>query len=221
MLAGMKTLLCGLALASLAIAPVTSEAISLGADSVFTPSVGSTSPCTLCVDVRAGFLLTNNSATGGNISQVVIDMTSAASPLVKFGGAAGLAPNLGFQALVGGTATGFTGASVTDKMLTLNFTGFDPGDVLGFSFAVDIDDSSRTVTASEFAGSTLKVIFGGLGSYYDAFEPILNSTLAKASVRGDTQKVPEASSLLLVCASLLVAGLFSWKRLSAGVLRLR
>jgi PEP-CTERM motif-containing protein len=200
----MKKTLSALALVALAFAPFTAEAISLGAESVFTPSVGG---CVLiCLDAPAGFLLTNNSAIGGNITQVTIDMSTAASTSAVFGGSAGLTPNMGFQSLTGASDTGFTSASVTSKIITLNFAGFDPGDVLGFSFVVDIDDNTRTVTAAEFAGSTLKVVFGSLGTYTGAFQPVLYDVIAKAEVYGTT-RVPEPGSLVLVGVSLLV---FVW-----------
>jgi hypothetical protein len=208
----MKKALYAIALAALAFAPFTAEAISLGAESVFTPSVGG---CVLiCLDAPAGFLLTNNSAAGGNISQVVIDMTTAASSSAVFGGKSGLAPNMGFQSLTGASATGFTGASVENKIITLNFAGFDPGDVLGFSFVVDIDDNTRTVTATEFAGSTLKVVFGSLATLTGAFQPVLYDTIAKASVQGST-RVPEPGSLVLVAVSLLALAWFGRKRVPA------
>jgi len=212
----MTKALCALALAVLAFAPFTAEAISLGAESVFTPSAGG---CigSFCLDAPAGFLLTNNSAAGGNISQVVIDMSTAASSSAVFGGKSGLAPNMGFQSLTGASATGFINASVTNKVITLNFAGFDPGDVLGFSFVVDIDDANRTVTASEFAGSTFKVVFGGLATLTGAFQPVLYDTIAKAEVYGSyTTRVPEPGSFVLVAVSLLALVWLGRKRVPAG-----
>jgi hypothetical protein len=212
----MRRALCAIALAALAFAPFTAEAISLGAESVFTPSVGG---CVLiCLDAPAGFLLTNNSAAGGNISQVVIDMTTAASASAVFGGKSGLAPNMGFQSLTGASATGFTGASVENKIITLNFAGFDPGDVLGFSFVVDIDDANRTVTAAEFAGSTFKVVFGSLATLTGAFQPVLFDTIAKAEVYGSyTTRVPEPGSFVLVAVSLLALVWLGRKRVPAAL----
>jgi hypothetical protein len=211
----MKKALCAIALAALAFAPFTAEAISLGAESVFTPSVGG---CVLiCLDAPAGFLLTNSSAVGGNISQVVIDMTTAASSSAVFGGKSGLAPNMGFQSVIGASDTGFINAVVTNnKIITLNFAGFDPGDVLGFSFVVDIDDATRTVTAAEFAGSTLKVVFGGLATLTGAFQPVLFDTIAKAQVSGST-RVPEPASLVLVGVSLLALVWLGRKRVPAAL----
>jgi hypothetical protein len=211
----MKKALCAIALAALAFAPFTAEAISLGAESVFTPSVGGCAGL-LCVDAPAGFLLTNSSAAGGNISQVVIDMTTAASSSAVFGGKSGLAPNMGFQSLTGASATGFINATVQNKIITLNFAGFDPGDVLGFSFVVDIDDNTRTVTAAEFAGSTLKVVFGGLATLTGAFQPVLYDTIAKASVSGST-RVPEPGSFVLVGVSLLALVWLGRKRVSTAL----
>ena len=210
----MKKALSALALAALAFAPFTAEALSLGAESVFTPSVGG---CLWgCVDASASFLITNNSTAGGNISQVVIDMSTAASTSAVFGGKSGLAPNDGFQSLIGAGATGFTSYSVTDKIITLNFAGFDPGDVLGFSFMVDIDDSNRTVTAAEFAGSTFKVVFGSLGTYTVAFQPVLFDVIAKAEVYGTT-RVPEPGSFVLVGVGLLTLVWLGRKRVAASL----
>src|SRR5262245_18773393 len=208
----MKKALCTIALAALAFAPFTAEAISLGAESVFTPSVGG---CGLiCLDAPAGFLVTNNSSAGGNITQVIIDMSTAASSSAVFSGKAGLAPNMGFQSLIGASDTGFTGATVASKLITLSFSGFDPGDVLGFSFIVDIDDNTRTVTAAEFAGSTLKVVFGSLGTYTGAFQPVLNDVIAKADVYGTT-RVPEPASFVLVGVSMLALVWLGCKHASA------
>jgi hypothetical protein len=125
---------------------------------------------------------------------------------MSFGGKSGLAPTMVFQSVTGASATGFINASVTNRIITLNFAGFDPGDVLGFSFVVDIDDANRTVTAAEFAGSTLKVVFGGL------------ATLT-AEVYGSygTTRVPEPVSFVLVAVSLLALVWLGRKRVSAGL----
>jgi len=188
-----------------------SEAVSLGADGVYTPSTG-VCMLGLCTDAPAAFLLTNTSSAGVNITQVIIDLSSAVSSTAVFGGAAGMLPNVPFTPGPGAAATGFT-ADVGAKAITLNFTSFDPG--VGFLFTVDIDDSNRTVSAAEFAGATLKVTFGDSGAGAASFATILNGTLAEAKVDGQATKVPEPASIILVGTGLLGFALVGRKRRGA------
>jgi hypothetical protein len=194
-----KNAVAAFALLLLLIAPLTSEAVSLGAESLYIPSVGG---CALivCVDVPAGFAVDNNSSSGVKISQVVIDMTSATNA-AAFGGSAGLQPNQGFSTTsAAAAATGFTGATFAGKLLTLNFTAFNPG--AEFSFRIDIDNNSRTVSAEDFAGSLMKVTFDGTNTLSGIYAPIPLVGIARARVTA----VPEPATLLLVGMSMLGIG---------------
>lgn len=94
--------------------------------------------------------------------------------------------------------------SSTNKLLTLACWAFDPGDI--FSFSIDIDDSNRTVTASELAGSTFDVTFGS-PTWSGTYTPVFWNILGKASVRGEIVQVPEPATILLVGVGLLGLGL--------------
>jgi hypothetical protein len=193
-------------LALLVIAPLAAEPVSVGADSRYTPSLGCCG-----IDLPATFTLWNSSDAGVKISQVVIDITSAASTLATFGGLAGLTPNAGFNPVLGSGATGFIGSSLSaaNQMLTLTFGSFDPGDI--FTFSIDLDDDNRAVTASELAGSVLNVTFGS-PSWSGSYVPVFWDILGKASVRGQIVSVPEPASLVLLGAGLLGLGLIALKR---------
>ncbi len=94
------------------------------------------------------FQLTNTSVNGGNISQVVIDLTSTLQPRMVFD-PEGLAADNAFKDLTpnaGDSATGFAGHVFEGfrdggyDRLVLNFTDFEPGET--FTFSVDIDPLS-------------------------------------------------------------------------------
>jgi hypothetical protein len=144
-------------------------------------------------------------------------MSTAASSSAVFGGKSGLAPNMGFQSLTGASATGFINASVTNKIITLNFAGSIP--VMCSASRSWSTSTTPTVRSRprSFAGSTLKVVFGGLATLTGAFQPVLYDTIAKAEVYGSyTTRVPEPGSFVLVAMSLLALVWLGRKRVPAG-----
>jgi hypothetical protein len=195
--------------------PPASEAVSIGASGTYGPP-GSVGGCVLgfCTDLAGAFTLTNVSdlLLGVEITEVVIALGTG----LTFNGLSALAPNPGFTAVGASSAlTGFTGAIVGATSLTLGFTDFNPLEV--FAFAIDVDDSVRTVTGSEFAGSTLTVSFLGGDTLAGAYTAALAGTTAVATVRGVVDRqvpVPEPSTIVLVASGLLAMGLGAGRRWS-------
>lgn len=126
------------------------DPITLGATATFTPGG---------MPQADTFTIENTSSAGVQLSQLTItvpnglffDISSAAP------GIGGFDP-LSLGGVPGGTATASAIAD-GDTSLTIDFTGFDPGETITFS--VDVDRNVDNVNQIKFSGSLFTAVFSG------------------------------------------------------------
>lgn len=193
----------------IATAPGQAAPINLSASAVFDQNTGGPPDST-----PNNFTIANNADPGVLISQIQITLTGA----LLFDIAPGVPGSDPFHAFSpGGQPVGFVSSSVTgsDKVLTVTFNDFDPGEVFTFTIDVDSGDGmgNRNVPASQFEDdATIDFTFTGpfVGSPLTSSPPSAfvhpasgepqPGTKARATFSGQAEMsnvIPEPASLLL------------------------
>lgn len=173
------------------------------------------------------FSITNGSGGGVQITSAVISLANSLVFDTVVGGG-GEDPAHPFISTVAGGLGISVAATVSDggTSITLQFTGFDAGEV--FTFSIDVDDPTdnnqnqdRHVVGEEFVGSTLQLTFSGplvgspqsLGGSFIAEQGHVwhAQVRGEAEASGGTETVvnPEPSAIF-VWGAISVVGGFTW-----------